>query len=908
MKNTTTISQMKTMRKSITRISLLFFAFILLSGNLFAQGIKGTITNSAGEPLPFATIYIKQLETGTSTNFDGKYEFAMKPGNYTVYFQFLGYQTVSKEVTIKNEFLTMDIALKTQVMALKEVEVNARAEDPAYTIIRKAIAKSKYHSLQLDKYSCQVYIKGGARIKDVPWLLRKKLLEEGIDTSTVYLTESVNQITYERPNNYKERVISVRTIGGDGGEQNPMRLIKTSFYSPTVGESISPLSPKAFAYYKFKFEGSFIDRGIEVNKIRVQPRVRSEKVFSGFIYIVDGVWSIHSLDLTTYEQGFKFTISQIYNPIQEQVWLPVNHQFKVSGSFLGFDITYDYLATVSDYQITLNKELKTDDLVVVDEKIEKDLAKRLKEEKNNAKNSKELNTLEALSSKKEFTRKELRALMKSYEKEEEEELEEPDVVEYSTLEVDSLAGKKDSTYWATIRPVPLSKIEKKSYAKLDSIAIAEEAKKSAPDTVKSEPKKSSSFFKLFLGTSFKLGKKTRFVYKSPLSTVRFNSVEGYTFELPFQITSNLSKEKKLEFTPTLRYSFARDKMNGRLNSVYQYNSGKSNIGIEGGRYIFQYNAADPIHPIINSFASLLWERNYMKIYEKDYAKVSWTHHASDKFQISTSLEFAERNELFNNTLHSWREVSDRSYTANAPANTELANTSFDQHQAAIANVSLTYQPNIKYAVKNGRKEMLTDKAPVLKLNYTKGIKDIAGSDVDFDLLEVGIQHHFKLGAKGKVYYNLYAGSFLNANNVYFMDYKHFLGNRTFLQTSDPVGNFRLLDYYALSTQQNYVGGHAYYQFRRFLFTRIWEVRKLGLKENVIVNYLSTGGKSQGNTPDGLNTFDLATNNYMELGYSIDNIFKFFRIEAIASFQDFEYQDFGIRVGISTNIGELVSVD
>jgi hypothetical protein len=39
-----------------------------------------------------------------------------------------------------------------------------------------------------------------------------------------------------------------------------------------------------------------------------------------------------------------------------------------------------------------------------------------------------------------------------------------------------------------------------------------------------------------------------------------------------------------------------------------------------------------------------------------------------------------------------------------------------------------------------------------------------------------------------------------------------------------------------------------------------------------------------------------------VGYSLDNIFRFFRLEAVANYYDGRYQGFGVRVGLATNIG------
>jgi hypothetical protein len=133
---------------------------------------------------------------------------------------------------------------------------------------------------------------------------------------------------------------------------------------------------------------------------------------------------------------------------------------------------------------------------------------------------------------------------------------------------------------------------------------------------------------------------------------------------------------------------------------------------------------------------------------------------------------------------------------------------------------------------------------------------------------------------------LKAGTFLNADKLYFMDYQHFLGNRTPVVTSDPVGSFRLLDYYRYSTSDKYFTANVHYHFRKFLVTRFPLVRLTGITENFFVNYLATP----------------TSQNYTELGYGIEGILRVFRLEAAAAFQNGKYIDYGFRIGIATSIG------
>lgn len=67
---------------------LLGFFALLNTTLVFATGVRGIIKADNGEPLPFATIYIKELGTGTTSNAQGFYEIALPEGTYTLSYQF----------------------------------------------------------------------------------------------------------------------------------------------------------------------------------------------------------------------------------------------------------------------------------------------------------------------------------------------------------------------------------------------------------------------------------------------------------------------------------------------------------------------------------------------------------------------------------------------------------------------------------------------------------------------------------------------------------------------------------------------------------------------------------------------------------------------------------------------------
>ena len=622
---------------NIRLLPALITAFLGFQVLGYAQGIKGIIKDSNGTPLSFATIFVKETGSGTTTNEKGVYEIGVPKGTYNLVFQYLGHDTKTETVTLGESWKTLDVVLPFRSVELKAVEVYEGSEDPAYTVMRKAIAKASYHRQQLDTYSAQVYIKGTGRLNKTPRLFKKVLEKEGVDTSTTFVSESVSEISYQRPNTFKEKVISIYQHGEDNST-SPNGYINSSFYQPDIADAISPLSPKAFAYYKFKLDDYFIDRGFSINKIRVTPRSAGEGVFEGHIFIVEDFWSIYSTSLATYKFGIKFNIDQVYAPIEDKAWLPVSHKFDVTGKIFGFGFIYKYLATVKDYKITINPDLD-ESFVLIDEKIEKEKAKEIVAEK-----PKDEGALERLAQGEEVTRKELKKIIREYEKEEQKKQEEPQVVENYSFEVDSTARKKDSLYWAQIRPVPLTKREAQGYIKMDSLAKAEKEEAAAKeDGIKTHKKKNGwSPFSIISGNSYKLGEKKYFGHQSLFEGIQFNLVEG--FSLHTDLTYSIRTKNPFVLSATPRFGFTNERFSllGKMRYTFGSKTSRNTLRFAGGRYIYQYNENNPIDPILSSILNLINERNYIRLYEKAFFQVDYRKVFSPKVTFNGVFETAQR--------------------------------------------------------------------------------------------------------------------------------------------------------------------------------------------------------------------------------------------------------------------------
>jgi hypothetical protein len=853
---------------------------------LFAGGIRGTVTADDGNPLPFATIFVKQTGSSTVSSENGFYEISLPAGSYEMVYLYMGYETQARQVEVGNGFVEINIVLKSVVFMLEEVKVNASREDPAYTIMRKAIAKAKYHTQFIDNYSARVYIKGASQLKDYPWLFKKWIGEEGDNKDIPYVSESLSEIRYSRPNTFEEKVISVRSVGKDNNT-SPQEFIFGSFYEPEIAGIVSPLSPKAFLYYDFEYLGTFQDRSYQVSRIKVTPRSEGDDVLEGIINIVDDWWSIHSLDMHAAMHGIvdaDIDIKIQYAPIEDKAWLPVSQQFKINGEFLGFEGEYNYLATLSAYQITMNPELYVEKMEVIDEKLEKKPAKDA--EQKHGKKDQQLK--ERIASGNQISRKELNKMLKDYEKQERKMQKEPEVIANTNYTIDSLAYKKNDAYFDSIRPVPLSPAEIKGYQVIDSLAEIKR-KKEEGDTLKKSRHKGFQFWDIVIGDHYKVSKHSDFRIHTPIPN--FNTIEGLNlaYRLTFGTVLQDTNKTNFNISPVFRYAFSREKFSGYLTGRL-YNK-KYRLEISGGRYIRQFNGDDPIWPVVNTFTTLFLEQNLMKLYERDFADLLYNRKLNRYITVNTSWYWMRRYQLFNTSDYKLiNRKNVEGYTPNAPVNEKLMDTGFPTHEAFIGFVSIAVRPWLKYRIHNGNKMEIPGSSPVLSLDYRKGFDYLLGSDVHFDQLELGLKHAFDAGIFGKVNFALRGGMFLSNDKMYFMDYKHFLGNRTPFSTADPVGSFRLLDYYNYSTPDKYFVANVHYQFRRFLITSFLLVRMAGIRENIFVNYLATPNSG----------------NYTELGYSIDGIWRFFRLEAAATFRNGRYLDTGFRIGIATSIGAVFS--
>lgn len=863
---------------------LSIFLLLLIPFSIFAGGIKGTIKNTKGEKLSFASIIVKGSSRGTMANDDGAYELSLEKGSHTLIFQYLSHKTLEKTVEIGSDYLVFDAILEEQSVALNEVRFSAKAEDPAYTIMRKAISMARFKILELDAYTARTYVKGTAKVNEVSGLMKmlagKKIEKEtGLKIGQTYVIESINDINFRQPSNVKEKVVSARNnlpkqLQDQGA--NFITVARTSFYRPkSFGDMISPLSPAALAYYKFKYEGDFVENGQTVNKIKIIPKAEGENVFNGVINIIEDSWYIHSLDLKFKDDNTTNTIKIIYSPFKE-VWLPVNYSFRSDFNAFGFNGYFNYVTNVRNYALTINEKYHQKP-VVIDEKIDKAEAIALKSEKVDAKTS---------LKQKEITRKQLEKFLKSSEKEDKKERkskgEDVALVRSYSIEVDTLFKKRTADFWNVERQVPLTAFEIKGYAQADSITKANEGQYKK-DSIKNLP-----VFKinhLIMGKTYNYGKRDELygfyprslTYNSPIFELgNANTVDGYYLESSLKYETREKLTKRTSLFTDLRYALGRQAFNWNLG--YYHLKDYRTFQIKGGSYIQQYYASNPISSLVNTLFTMFGEENYLKIYQKNYLDFEYRNQFSEKFTLTFNLEYAKRKELQNLTnFKPWIDSKEREFSANQPAAIELNDQKFVNPELTTVDFLFSYRPFAKKRTLNNREFVINQGNPNFRLKSTNGLL----SEGNFSRLEGSYEQTFELEKLGDLHILANYGGYLKAP-TYFSDFRHFNGNQTFIR-SFSFNTFRNLDYYAHSTKGNYLEVFAANDFQKFLLTQITPLRMYGLKESIFANYLNVPNQNF---------------NYMEVGYGILGIGKFLGLEVVGNFVNGKYGSTVLRIKLN----------
>ncbi len=898
-------------------IAILLLAYIQAA---FPQVLKGTVKDTDGNPIPYATIYFREIRQGTVANSKGDYEIRIPEGKYTVIYQSLGYSPEERIVTITRSTFTLNITLQIQYYQIPEIRITASGEDPAYGIMRKVIGLAPYHLNQISYYKAEVYLKGTLVVNRIPRLLQQSIKAEarnrkgsGVNSNIIkegetYLMESFNEIEFTAPDRYVQRVISSQSTFPEQNDQiSPMDFIQASFYQPVIaGMAISPLSPNAFSHYRFKYDGVSVQGDYYIDRIQVIQRRKSQQLFEGTIYVIEDLWCLHSIDLVNENIAGKIRIQQLYTPVKDDIWMPVSYKFDMNISIIGVRADAGYGSSIKYRDLMVNPELRKPEpgkSVFANRK-------QIPVARPDSSTSRTREQIERILSKGELSSRDMVKLSSLLEKESRNSM--PDSIrnslelkERTTYIIEKDAGKKDSAFWAEIRPIPLSENEMQSLklaGKLNPVLMVE---KERVDTLKpaagqiKQKRRTGYPGKILFGSTWSDTSGFSFGFDGliRLKNINFNTVDGFIYGTGLNIGKRWRNSNSFNLYSDLRYAFSRETFMWRLNGQYRFNKMKqSSIYWQSGMISRDIGTAGGINPTLNSITSLFLKRNYLKLYDSRYVTAGFRQELVNGLYLDISSGFDNRKVLENTTDFAFIK-SDREYTPNVPVNPYLELPPLSEiynlkdNQQISFKLAFQFTPMQKYRISNNSKIPAGSEYPTFSLTYKHLINRFIQQDM---IPEITLEHHDflmleiyqrkEIGAFNEYYWRLRSGGYFNNKGITFFDFSHFNPQPFPLLINNYEDAFRLKVYYSLSTPHLFAELHMKYTSPYILIKLLPILSNTLMRENLSISFYQSGSKSA----------------YTELGYSISEILLLGEAGFYAGFNNFSFSSAGIRIVLKLN--------
>lgn len=223
---------------------VLFFSISILSiSTLIAKTITGKVTDNEGMPLPGTRIIIKGTNTGTQTDFDGKYTLEAKTGDVLI-FSYIGFTTQTIKVK-KQSVIDIKMTASSQLeevvvqsdMALKRkahgIHISRHTIRPVHTNTEsyKKIEENTFKMVKsspLSTFSIDVDKAGYSNVR--------RMINNGqeIPKDAVKIEEMINYFDYNYPQPKGKNPFAIHTEVNTTPWNTKSKLIKIGLQGKTV--------------------------------------------------------------------------------------------------------------------------------------------------------------------------------------------------------------------------------------------------------------------------------------------------------------------------------------------------------------------------------------------------------------------------------------------------------------------------------------------------------------------------------------------------------------------------------------------------------------------------------------------------------------------------------------------------
>ena len=806
-------------------VGLISFSFLSLFASFtYAQEtiVTGKVTDAnSGDPIPFVNVIFKGTTTGATTNFDGIFTIKTLAFIDSVSASFIGYKVKTKAIK-RGVRQTINFQLVEDVVNLQEVVVKA-GENPAWEILRKTVRnKEKNDKRNLTAYEYDTYTKIEIDVDKISDEFRERKLMKKV----AQVLDSVERIAGEDGKPILPIFITEsvsKLYFRDKPELKKEFIEKSKITGLGVEDGTSTIQLIGSSFQEYNFYQNWLTI---LTKDFVSPIADGWKIY----YDYDLTDSAYVGNDYCYRLDFYPKSAQAL-AFNGTMWI-TRKEFAIRQ----IDATVGTTANLNFVEkIRIQQELQPTELgpwLPIKNRVLIDIG--------------ELTPKSAGMLAKFYTSNKNFVVNRPYE---------PSFYERPIQVAEDALVERDENSWDTLRHDPLSETEKNVYRMID--------------TLKNIPiiKTYTDIVKFVLDGYIKVGKRIE-IGPYP-SFILWNNIEGIRVQTGFR--TNLTFSKKYVVEGQLGYGFTDQqfKYMASLQKIiskerwttltFRVKKDLSRLGVD------DENLAD--NPLF--LAAAKWGF-FRRGYYTNESRLTFQREFFKGFSQKVSVQYWTFDPTYNFGYYE------------DPDNT--SSEIFEKFQTTEVSLESRYaRDELFIQDDNERISLGTDKSPVITLRYTHGIKGILGSDFDYDKLRMGISKRIKAGPLGLGYITL-TGEYVFNTLPYPLLSLH-LGNQSLLYSSVT---------YNLMNYGEFVSDHfASLQYRQymegFLLNRIPLLQKLKWRLLATGNVIM-GGMRQSNrnlisefTPAGEEALQAGyfTNKpYVELGYGVENIFRFLRVDFV----------------------------
>ena len=795
------------------------FLFLSIISSAQRTVISGKVTDAAtGDPVPFANVFFKTSRAGTSTDFDGNFSLATEQPADSLTAGFVGYRSRTKSVK-KGITQVIDFQLEEDIVALEAVVVRP-GENPAIPIMREVLRnKERNDKRKLSAYEYDTYTKVEIDVDNMTEKFRQRKMVQKITA----VLDSIEQLAGEDGKPILPVMISEsvsRVYYRDNPALKKELILKTKITGLGVEDGTTVTQMVGSSFQEYNFYQNWLNI---VTKDFMSPLADGWRLY----------YEMDLMDSTTVDGHFCYRLD--FYPRSKQ-------DLAFTGSM--WITKKDYALKQIDATVTRYANLNFIEKIRIQQELRMvDGGAWLPSKNRILIDVSELTSTSAGMLAKFYTSNKNFVVGKPYP---------PKFYERAIEAAEDFRQYDDEKYWDTLRHEPLTKSERNVYRMVDTLT-------SIPVV-----RTYTDIVKTIVDGYYKAGPVKLGPYLSALS---WNSIEGLRLTAGFKTT--LAFSKHWVYTGQLGYGLIDERFKYLLSAQrildkkhwttlsIRVRSDVARIGVDD-----EALADNPLF-----LAALRWG-----IFRRGYY--------FDEYRISAQREFFRG---FSQRLSYKFWTFEPTYPFaffGKPGGGDIASN----FQSAEISLEARYAKDEMFIQDdNERISLGTVKWPVFWVKYTKGFKGIGGSDFEYDKLRMTVTKRVRTGPLGTGYVTL-SGEYVFNTIPYPMLSLH-LGNQSPVYSSFT---YNLMDYGEFISDR-----YASVQYRQylegFLLNRLPLLKKLNWRLLGTANVI-TGGMRESNrqliskfTANGAETPPVSffgKRPYIELGYGVENIFRFLRVDFV----------------------------